>query len=73
MNPASMSSSAPLLSGTIEADEEVSHARGNIAAAPTAKATRPAEVLVPGTTADGQVRGSVEEGGIVGYRSISTP
>jgi hypothetical protein len=38
------------MSGTIEADDEPSRA---------------AQVLVPGATADGQVSGSAEEGGIV--------
>lgn len=60
-----MSANAPLLSGTIEPDEEAqSVPRGNIG---TSSSPRPAQtpvVLVPGTQASGI--GNVEEGGIVG-------
>lgn len=60
-----MSSNAPLLSGTIEADDDTPIApSGSIGAQ---KARREPEVLVPGTQANGNVAtpGSVEEGGIV--------
>lgn len=60
-----MSANAPLLSGTIEPDEEAqSVPPGNIG---TSSSSRPAQtpvVLVPGTQASGI--GNVEEGGIVG-------
>lgn len=60
-----MSANAPLLSGTIEPDEEApSIPRGNIG---TSSSPRPAQtpvVLVPGTQASGV--GNAEEGGIVG-------
>lgn len=60
-----MSSSAPLLSGTIEADDDVpspSYPTGNIGqkTAPKPTAAREPVVLVPGTTAS-----SAEQGGIV--------
>ena len=61
-----MASQAPLLSGTIEADEDVPVvAKGNIGAP---KAQRAPELLVPGTQAAGSRAGNsgvAEEGGIV--------
>ena len=60
-----MSSNAPLLSGTIEADDETPVApSGSIGAQ---KARREPELLVPGTRANGSVGNpsTVEEGGIV--------
>ncbi|KAL1408844.1 Golgi apparatus membrane protein tvp23 [Vanrija albida] len=66
------SSSAPLLSGTIEADDEVaapSYPTGNIgqSAAPKPAAAREPVVLVPGTTAS-----SAEQGGIAGILKASS-
>ncbi|KAL7420825.1 Golgi apparatus membrane protein tvp23 [Cryptotrichosporon argae] len=60
-----MSASAPLLSGTIEADDDTLIARGNIGA--PSKPAREPVVLVPGTTA-----GSAEEGGIAGILKQSS-
>ncbi|OXG11212.1 cytoplasmic protein [Cryptococcus neoformans Tu401-1] len=66
-----MSANAPLLSGTIEPDEEAqSVPRGNIG---TSSSPRPAQtpvVLVPGTQASGI--GNVEEGGIRGILKQSS-
>ncbi|ORY23347.1 hypothetical protein BCR39DRAFT_549346 [Naematelia encephala] len=71
-----MASSASLLSGTIEADEDApsSLPRGNIGSAPASKSQRAPEVLVPGTQADGALRGigNVEEGGITGILRASS-
>ncbi|WVR06086.1 hypothetical protein IAU60_003114 [Kwoniella sp. DSM 27419] len=68
-----MSSSAPLLSGTIEPDEEVpSFPRGNIGAA---RPTSQPVVLVPGTTASGSsvtAISNAEEGGIRGILKQSS-
>ncbi len=62
-----MASSAPLVSGTIEADEDAptsSLPKGNIGSN-TSKQREPV-VLVPGTTANGSARtGHAEQGGIV--------
>lgn len=63
-----MSSSAPLLSNTIEADDDTlesqsSFPKGNIGSTPTPATARAPEVLVPGT-GSGRT-GSEEEGGIV--------
>jgi len=63
-----MSSNAPLLSGTIEADDDTPNLpRGNIGT--STQKTRDPIVLVPGTQANGSVQGisggNVEEGGIV--------
>lgn len=54
--------SAPLLGGTIEADDESPFPTGNIGEQPNARRERTTEpvVLVPGTTAR-----NAEEGGIV--------
>ena len=64
-----MASSSPLLSGTIEADDETPSVRpqGSIG---TARPKSEPVVLVPGTQADGNVR-SAEEGGIVSYLTTS--
>jgi hypothetical protein len=61
-----MASQAPLLSGTIEADEDVPVApQGSIGKAQTTR--REPELLVPGTQANGGLgsASAVEEGGIV--------
>jgi hypothetical protein len=63
-----MSSSAPLLSGTIEADDESPLAvpKGSIGSSTPAKsAAREPEVLVPGTASRTQAAARAEEGGIV--------
>jgi hypothetical protein len=62
--PAEMASSAPLLSGTIEADEDVPSTTpsGNIGSGNTGR--RDPVVLVPGTQSGGS-GGNPEEGGIV--------
>jgi len=59
-----MASSAPLLSGTIEADEEATSSlpRGNIGQNASTSSTRQPVVLVPDTAGNGV---SNEEGGIV--------
>lgn len=60
-----MSSNAPLLSGTIEADEDAPTVpSGSIG---SSQPRREPEVLVPGTQANGSVgnAGTAEEGGIV--------
>ncbi|WVF70239.1 hypothetical protein IAT40_005028 [Kwoniella sp. CBS 6097] len=68
-----MASSAPLLSGTIEPDEDVpSQPRGNIGSSRPPSAP---VVLVPGTTASGSAvtaLGSAEEGGIRGILKQSS-
>ncbi|WVQ97661.1 hypothetical protein IAU59_004775 [Kwoniella sp. CBS 9459] len=68
-----MASSAPLLSGTIEPDEDVpSVPRGNIGSSRPAAAP---VVLVPGTTATGSTvtaLGNAEEGGIRGILKQSS-
>jgi hypothetical protein len=63
-SPAEMASSAPLLSGTIEADEDVPSTTpsGNIGSGNTGR--RDPVVLVPGTQSGGS-GGNPEEGGIV--------
>lgn len=64
-----MSANAPLLSGTIEPDEEApSVPQGNIGTSSSPRPSQTPVVLVPGTQASGI--GSVEEGGIVGPRSL---
>ena len=70
-----MASASPLLSGTIEADDDTatqsSRPKGNIGSIHTnthfskSQTQREAVVLVPGTTPDGTRMGSTEEGGIV--------
>lgn len=65
-----MSSSAPLLSGTIEADEDAPQLpKGSIGSSTKSQTQRAPELLVPGTQANGSTgqgnTGSAEEGGIV--------
>ena len=61
-----MASQSPLLSGTIEADDETPVLpKGNIGT-PAAKAREP-EILVPGSSAGNKSITNVEEGGIVSH------
>ncbi|KAK1925607.1 hypothetical protein DB88DRAFT_484484 [Papiliotrema laurentii] len=67
-----MSSNAPLLSGTIEADEDAPTVpSGSIG---SSQPRREPEVLVPGTQANGSVgnAGTAEEGGIAGILKQSS-
>ncbi|KAK4687677.1 hypothetical protein P7C73_g2444, partial [Tremellales sp. Uapishka_1] len=70
-----MSSSAPLLSGTIEADDDAPHQfpKGNIGSGPSPSTRQPQQpvVLVPGTSGSGH-GGHPEEGGIAGILKQSS-
>lgn len=71
-----MSSSAPLLSGTIEADDDSSLTvpKGTIGSSTSAtkSTTREPEVLVPGTASRTQAAARAEEGGIVRVQQLQS-